>query len=86
MSVTSTRTDVLRGYRGRLRTSLARTLDTDLKHIGMRLKTMADLEQLPRIAKTEQYKRSCVHGRCTVAATPKIRQREPKGKYYVLCT
>ena len=43
-------TEGLQGHRGRPRTSLPRTLDTDLQQIGMRLKTRADLEKLRRIA------------------------------------
>ena len=39
----------LQGHRGRPRTSLSRTLDTDLQQIGMRLNTRADMEKLHRI-------------------------------------
>ena len=37
--------EALQGHRGRPRTSLFRTLDTDLQQIGMRLKTRADMEK-----------------------------------------
>ena len=40
------------GYRGRPRTGLPGTPDADRKHIGMRLKTRVDLEQLCLVAKT----------------------------------
>ena len=43
-------TPELQGHRGRPRTKPPRSLDTDLQHIGMRLKTRADLEMLRRIA------------------------------------
>ena len=39
-------TEVLQGHRGRPRTSLPRTLDTDLQQIGLRLMTRADMEKL----------------------------------------
>ena len=43
-------TEGLHGYRGRPRTGLPTTLDTDLQQIGMQLKTRADQEQLRQIA------------------------------------
>ena len=39
-------TEGLQGHRGRPRTNLPRTLDTDLQQIGMCLKTRVDMEKL----------------------------------------
>ena len=47
----------LHGYRGRPRTGLRSALDTDLQQVGMRLKTRADLEQLPRIANKTKWRK-----------------------------
>ena len=43
-------TEALQGHRGRPRTSLTSTFDTDLQQIGMRLETRADMEKLRQIA------------------------------------
>ncbi|KAI0240268.1 hypothetical protein LSAT2_009045, partial [Lamellibrachia satsuma] len=63
-------TDGLEGYRGRPRTGLPGTLDADLPHIGIRLKTRADLQQLRRIAKNKtEWKtlhRTTIEGNVTV--------------------